>query len=300
MQVTWSRLGSSLPARSSNSSMGLNLVNVQPSDRGEYDCLWTNGAGRVKSVIILTVVEPPSVLKPPKLSTFSEGGELELYCNATGYPPPHIEWLINGETLVPNKNQHVRGANLYISPVEKRHAGIVQCVASNEFGSHSGYNYLRVSPKQHVSGGGSKMSRNDYVVTSSINNNNGRKRTRVGGRRRGGKNGKRKQDTDVMVPPNQPNVTRLSDVSVMVRWSVPENHGLPILFFKVQYKELGLAGWAPKSNGKQAKWMTANTEIPSHVFSFEVTDLQPEHMYRFRIAAVYSNNDNAISPVSVS
>lgn len=97
-----------------------------------------------------------------------------------------------------------------------------------------------------------------------------------------------------MVPPNQPNVTRLSDVSVMVRWSVPENKGLPIQFFKVQYRELG-----QKMNGKQAKWMTANSEIPNHVRSFEVPDLQPDHTYRFRIAAVYSNNDNKLSPNSV-
>ena len=55
----------------------------------------------------------------------------------------------------------------------------------------------------------------------------------------------------VLVPPNQPNVTRLSDVSVMVRWSVPENTGLPIQFFKVQYRELG-----QKMNGKQFR----NTE----------------------------------------
>ena len=99
-----------------------------------------------------------------------------------------------------------------------------------------------------------------------------------------------------MVPPNQPNVTRLSDVSVMVRWSVPENHGLPIQFFKVQYRELG----QKPGSSKQAKWNTANTEIPSHIRSFEVPDLQPEHTYRFRIAAVYSNNDNAVSPISVS
>lgn len=97
----------------------------------------------------------------------------------------------------------------------------------------------------------------------------------------------------VLVPPDQPNVTRLSDVSVMVRWSVPENKGLPIQFFKVQYREIG-----PKMNGKQAKWMTANSEIPNHVRSFEVTDLQPDHTYRFRIAAVYSNNDNKLSPNS--
>lgn len=97
-----------------------------------------------------------------------------------------------------------------------------------------------------------------------------------------------------MVPPEQPNVTRLSDTSVMVRWSVPENNGLEIQFFKVQYRELG-----QRMNGKQAKWMTANTEIPNHVRSFEVCDLQPNHTYRFRIAAVYSNLDNKLSPNSV-
>lgn len=96
------------------------------------------------------------------------------------------------------------------------------------------------------------------------------------------------------MPPDQPNVTRLSDVSVMVRWSVPENKGLPIQFFKVQYRELG-----QKMSGKQSKWMTSNMEIPNHVRSFEVTDLQPDHSYRFRIAAVYSNNDNELSPNSV-
>lgn len=44
--------------------------------------------------------------------------------------------------------------------------------------------------------------------------------------------------------------------------------------------------------------MTANSEIPNHVRSFEVTDLHPDHTYRFRIAAVYSNNDNKLSPNS--
>lgn len=100
----------------------------------------------------------------------------------------------------------------------------------------------------------------------------------------------------VLVPPNQPNVTRLSDTSVMVRWSVPENKGLPIQFFKVQYRELG--PFDQKANGKQTKWMTANTEIPNHVRSFEVSDLQTDYIYRFRIAAVYSNNDNKLSPNS--
>lgn len=185
-RVSWSRLGSSLQMKLERSSIGLTIVSVQPFDRGEYDCLWSNSAGQIKSVIILRVMEPPKVTKQPKASTFYEGGELELSCAVTGEPEPTVEWLINGETLMPSKNQEIRGTTLFISEVEKRHAGIVQCVASNEYGSHSsGYNLLRVSPKQHVLGGTTE-SRPDYGMSMSRH-----KHTRGGGRRRN-KEGKRK------------------------------------------------------------------------------------------------------------
>ncbi|CAB0032855.1 unnamed protein product [Trichogramma brassicae] len=261
-QVTWTKLGSVLPSRSAYSANGLSISNVQPGDRGEYDCEWRNQVGQVKASIILTVVEAPTVLQPPRLSTFPEGGELELSCNASGQPPPKIEWLINGESLQPSKNLEIKGSNLYISLVEKKHAGIVQCVASNDYGSHSGYNFLKVSPKQHMGAAYKPRGGNEHGMAGGVH-----KHTRA-----------------IMVPPNQPNITRLSD------------SGLPIQFFKVQYRELGQK---PNSNGKQAKWMTDSTEIASHIRSFEVSDLQPDHTYRFRIAAVYSNNDNAVSPISV-
>ncbi|XP_070513486.1 interference hedgehog isoform X2 [Cardiocondyla obscurior] len=285
-RVTWSRLGSSLPLKSIKSSFGLTLVHVQLSDRGEYDCVWSNEMRQIKSAIILRVVELPRVTKQPSACKFHEGGKLQLSCDVTGEPEPVVEWLINGESLIPSKTQEMIGSTLLISEVEKKHAGIVQCVASNEYGSHSGYNLLQVQPKEHVVGGKIE-SKPDYGPISR------HKHTRGGGRRRN-KEGKKKGGAVILVPPDQPNVTRLSDVSVMVRWSVPENKGLPIQFFKVQYREIG-----PKMNGKQTKWMTANSEIPSHVRSFEVTDLQPDHTYRFRIAAVYSNNDNKLSPNSV-
>ncbi|XP_015605655.1 interference hedgehog isoform X2 [Cephus cinctus] len=282
--VTWTKLGSALPKQSWYTPMGLTIVNVQPGDRGEYDCIWSNGVKLIKTMIILKVVEVPRVVKSPKSSTFSEGGELDLYCTVNGNPEPTIEWLINGESLMQYDNVEIKGAALFISPVEKKHAGIVQCVASNEYGSDSGYSLLRVNPKQHMSG--TTESRPDRIPTR------GYKHTRTGGRRHS-KEGKRK-GSEILVPPDQPNVTRLSDTSVMVRWSVPENNGLPIQFFKVQYRELG-----QKMNGKQSKWMTANMEIPNHVRSFEVNELQSNRTYRFRIAAVYSNNDNKLSPNSV-
>ncbi|XP_011155722.1 interference hedgehog isoform X3 [Solenopsis invicta] len=286
-RITWSRLGGSLPSKSVKSPNGLTLVHVQPSDRGEYDCVWGNEIRQIKSAIVLKVVEPPRVTRPPRACRFLEGGKVQLSCDVTGEPTPDVEWLINGEPLMSSKMVEMRDSTLLISEVEKRHAGIIQCVASNAYGSHSAYNILQVKPKEHVVG--SKIeSKPDYGTMSRHN-----KHTRGGGRRRNKEGKKKGGAAAVLVPPEQPNVTRLSDISVMVRWSVPENKGLTIQFFKVQYREI-----TPKMNGKQTKWMTANSEIPSHVRSFEVTDLQPEHTYRFRIAAVYSNNDNKLSPNS--
>lgn len=92
-----------------------------------------------------------------------------------------------------------------------------------------------------------------------------------------------------MIPPTRPNITRLTDESVMVRWSVPPNEGLPIEFFKVQYKEADKRG---------SRWKTIDEDIPSHIRSYEVNGLKPGQTYRFRIAAVYSNNDNKLGPNS--
>lgn len=91
-----------------------------------------------------------------------------------------------------------------------------------------------------------------------------------------------------MIPPSRPNITRLSDESVMVRWSVPSSDGLPIQFFKVQYRMLG----DPTKNIARTQWMTENEDIPPYTRSYEVNNLKSDHLYRFRIVAVYSNNDN--------
>lgn len=100
-----------------------------------------------------------------------------------------------------------------------------------------------------------------------------------------------------MIPPSRPSVTRLADEKVMVRWSVPSTKtGLPIQFFKVQYRmlpDLDSPNKPPRS-----LWMTSNEDIPPSVNMYEVDNLKPDHYYRFRIAAVYSNNDNKLSNVS--
>lgn len=87
-----------------------------------------------------------------------------------------------------------------------------------------------------------------------------------------------------LIPPNNPVVSKLSDDSVMVRWSVSRHGGVPINFFKVQYREAG-----------KNEVNTVDDEISSHIFSYSVGGLKSNAKYRFRIAAVYQNDDNAKS-----
>ena len=58
----------------------------------------------------------------------------------------------------------------------------------------------------------------------------------------------------------------------MVRWSVPENNGYPIQFFKIQYKDLSIKG--------NAGWMTIDDDIPPHIYSYEVGELMVGHAYK--------------------
>lgn len=96
-----------------------------------------------------------------------------------------------------------------------------------------------------------------------------------------------------MIPPSRPNITRLSDSSVMVRWVVPLNDGLPIQFFKVQYREMTRNGNGRRrgggsgarsrgsSPGKGSRWMTNNEDIAPHIRSYEVNGLLTDHTYRY-------------------
>jgi len=95
---------------------------------------------------------------------------------------------------------------------------------------------------------------------------------------------------------SKPNITRLNDESVMVKWSVSSTDGLPIQFFKVQYIMNPRDEQRRKGQRHNEDWVTCNEDIPPHLRSYEINHLKPEHHYKFRISAVYSNNDNKQSP----
>ncbi|KAH8353138.1 hypothetical protein KR084_009213 [Drosophila pseudotakahashii] len=251
----------------------LEITNIRVQDAGTYICFQDNGVRpALEHYIQVRVEQPPKIVRPPWADLTNEGERLELQCEATGVPTPQIYWLLNGQSSIDDTEAELSSNALILHSVLKRHAGYVQCFARNALGEDSAGTLLQVNPKQiqepRESGGTHRPKPNQGT--------------------------KQKQ----MVPPSPPNVTRLTDESVMLRWMVPRNDGLPIVIFKVQYRMVG----------KRKNWQTTNDNIPygkpkwnselGKSFTASVTDLKPEHTYRFRILAVYSNNDNKESNTS--
>lgn len=263
---------------------GLQISDLLPTDAGTYICYLDNGIRpTMEHLIKLLVQQAPRIVHPPSANLTNEGERMQLDCVATGVPQPEIYWLLNGESSIfDTEAEQLSNGTLILHSVQKRHASFVQCFARNSLGEHSAGTLLQVNPTQIQTGEGTGGGERGGGGGGKSSN-------------RGGHNRKQKQ----MVPPSAPNVTRLSDESVMLRWHVAPNDGLPIQFFKVQYRTL-------TENGKRRSWQTTNENIPYGKqqrqvvknFTSSVTGLRPDRSYRFRIMAVYSNNDNKESNTS--
>lgn len=142
-RATWSRpnldAGSLQNNRTTQLAYGLRLVNVVPEDRGTYICRLDNGvAPPLVLTVRLEVPEGPVILQGPNDTLTDETATLELECRATGSPTPDIYWMINGQNTSRDALTQRNGSRLYMRSVEKKHAGIVQCFARNEFGEVCG------------------------------------------------------------------------------------------------------------------------------------------------------------------
>lgn len=96
---------------------------------------------------------------------------------------------------------------------------------------------------------------------------------------------------NILIQPNVPSITRLADDKVMVRWSINQPHrrqNIQLSFWKIQYR----------NHLDINSWKTLSANIPPDVRLYEVDGLQAGEYYRFRVAAVYSDNDFRFSYVS--
>ncbi|CAH2090522.1 unnamed protein product [Euphydryas editha] len=252
----------------SGNSKSLIVEPFTAEHEGIYSCS-ANGIRRSWKVIAL---QPPHWEGSAISTNVSEGSSARINCGIPhGQPVPTVQWFLNAELIITGKGVKATDSELVIERAEKRHAGIVQCFACNALGCAYDAALLTVVPVQISDQDYSMQTPKTMYIPSQQPKRHNRKNSR--------------KHKAVLIPPSRPNVTRLSDESVMVSWS-HDNHGLPIQFYKVQYREV--------TNSSNFQWHTENNEISPYINSFEIDGLTPDKYYKFRIAAVYSNQDNKL------
>jgi len=256
--IFWTHHAFNAPPTFINGSSGLlQLTDIRQNSSGEYTCQIFNGRGRriLRKTLVTVFERPVASISSFRNDPHREGDPLELYCNVQGFPLPRIYWVFNGK-------RKLSSHKLEITKLKLIHAGIYQCFAENDVGMSSAAVLVRVVPTI-------LNTTQIPITTPSV---------------------ARSQSPD-LVPPTAPNVTQLSEDSVIITWMMP-NITQDVQFFKVQYRDLGTREDRMKSN-----WYTADGKIDPPIRSYEVAGLAKNHYYRFRVAVVI-DNDNTVGPVS--
>ena len=143
--VTWKRINEQLdPSR--HFVMGNKLVirNVQPNDRGYFECEAQSGSENAREYVRVEV----EAREPPKLEIYPQQAELELdygsgayaQCRVVaGIPTPTIEWKrADGRALSRNVAIQQDGSLLEIKNAGQEEFGMYECVARNDEGESVG------------------------------------------------------------------------------------------------------------------------------------------------------------------
>ncbi|XP_061934452.1 basement membrane-specific heparan sulfate proteoglycan core protein isoform X36 [Apis cerana] len=144
LYIKWEKEGGQLPpGRSVDDNHGLLVIrDVKVSDSGIYVCQVSDGVHIGYKNVTLTVgafpqslldipAAPRTIVIPPSLQVV-EGHSAEFRCEASGNPPPQIEWIrvhgpMNPEVIVYN------GAWI-LKAVSKSDAAEYKCIARNNIG----------------------------------------------------------------------------------------------------------------------------------------------------------------------
>ena len=73
----------------------------------------------------------PSTIQPIQNETLTEGGDVTLFCNASGMPLPSVSWIKVGGGELTNRRK------LVFTDINRNEAGEYRCEASNLCGNDS-------------------------------------------------------------------------------------------------------------------------------------------------------------------
>ncbi|KAB0366601.1 hypothetical protein FD754_010757, partial [Muntiacus muntjak] len=145
--ITWMKDGAPFEASSNIQLLpgthGLQILNAQKEDAGQYTCVVTNELGEAVKNYHVEVLIPPSISKDDPLGEVSVkevktkvNSTLTLECECWAVPPPTISWYKDGQPVTPNLRVRILGEGrlLQIQPTQVSDSGRYLCVATNVAG----------------------------------------------------------------------------------------------------------------------------------------------------------------------
>uniref|UniRef100_A0A672SVC9 Inactive tyrosine-protein kinase 7-like n=1 Tax=Sinocyclocheilus grahami TaxID=75366 RepID=A0A672SVC9_SINGR len=133
--IRWLRTdGSDIPAWVEQKGGTLHFSTVTRADAGNYTCLASNSQqGEIRAVVQLTVAVYVAFKLKPENMTVYQGHTAVLHCQATGDPPPFIQWKKKDKFLEADKSrfQKMPNGSLVVHDVSTEDTGSYTCIAGN-------------------------------------------------------------------------------------------------------------------------------------------------------------------------
>lgn len=126
--------------KSTETTSQLNLINVENSHAGKYQCVATNRFGTTYSQkATISVLVYPTFYKTPKNVTVRVGDTVKWECAANGEPPPEIGWRKDGGNDFPAARERRMRVmpmddTFFILDVKITDMGVYGCTAHNAAG----------------------------------------------------------------------------------------------------------------------------------------------------------------------
>jgi len=278
--ITWSKLGGDdlrLPSRDGV----LRISDAKADDTGSYMCAIFNEERRYLRGADVAALTPARLGKGPiaPAETVEEGASVALTCQAAGNPEPTVSWFFNGLPVVTTgEKETLANGTLVIQAVDaKRDQGIYQCYASNGIADAGAIARVPLV----VAG-----DHNDLVENGDDDDD-------------WHEGDPASLDHLPALPPSRPKIEQSGRHSALLTWTVAERDKegrevMPIQFFKVQFREFYRDSGGPR----RSEWRTLEDVISPRSRSFEGLGLRDDVRYRFRVVAVYANDDNMHGPLS--
>ncbi|XP_020284881.1 basement membrane-specific heparan sulfate proteoglycan core protein isoform X6 [Pseudomyrmex gracilis] len=155
VNIKWRKEGGQLPpGRSVDDENGLLVIrDVKVSDSGVYVCQVSDGINIETKQVSLTVggstsVAPRVTISPP-YHQVKEGDPVEFRCEATGNPPPQLEWVRVHDSRNISPEATFYNGVWSLPAASKNDAAEYKCIARNNIGTDEKTTILYVQDNPH-------------------------------------------------------------------------------------------------------------------------------------------------------